>query len=163
MLKGGITQPRNKNLLKMFNLIGIGEHAGNGVPDIFDVWKTEKFADPVIEERSGRDGGPDRTTVTLPLVSVDHALSAEGHEKGHEKGQRKGQRKSNAIDVRRAEISSIISQSSEITVSDIADKLGLSEKQVRGDIDFLRRGGYITREGSTKKGKWIVVKIYTND
>jgi len=118
------------------------------------VWKAEKFADPVIEERSGRDGGPDRTTVTLPLVSVDHALSAEGHEKGHEKGQRK----SNAIDVRRAEICSIISQSSEITVSDIADKLGLSEKQVRGDIDFLRRGGYITREESTKKVNGLSLK-----
>ena len=159
MLKGGISQPRNKNLLKMFNLIGIGEHAGSGVPDIFDVWKTEKFAEPVIEERSGRDGGPDRTTVTLPLVSDDYALSAKGHRKGH----RKGQRKSNVIDARRAEICSIISQSSTITISDLADKLGLSEKQVRGDIDYLRRGGFITREGSTKKGKWIVVKVYTND
>ena len=39
MLKGGISQPRNKILFKMFNLIGLGEHAGSGVPDIFHAWK----------------------------------------------------------------------------------------------------------------------------
>ena len=41
MLRGGISEPRNRNLFKMFNLIGIGEHAGSGVPDIFDVWESE--------------------------------------------------------------------------------------------------------------------------
>ena len=35
MLKGGISDPRNKTLMKMFNMIGIGERAGIGVPDIF--------------------------------------------------------------------------------------------------------------------------------
>jgi len=41
MLKGGISQPRNKGLFKMFNLIGLGEHAGSGVPDIYIIrgWK----------------------------------------------------------------------------------------------------------------------------
>ncbi len=37
MLKGGISTPRNKALMKMFNLISIGEHAGSGVPDIYSV------------------------------------------------------------------------------------------------------------------------------
>jgi predicted HTH transcriptional regulator len=31
---------------KMFNLIGIGEHAGSGVPDIFDIWKNEGLKEP---------------------------------------------------------------------------------------------------------------------
>ena len=35
MMKGGISQPRNKGLFKMFTLIGLGEHAGSGVPDIY--------------------------------------------------------------------------------------------------------------------------------
>ena len=39
MLKGGISDPRNKALMKMFNLIGIGERAGSGVPDIYSVWE----------------------------------------------------------------------------------------------------------------------------
>ncbi len=72
MLKGGISEPRNKNLLKMFNLIGIGEHAGSGVPDIYDIWKSEGLESPEIQEQFGTDK-PDRTTMILPLVSVKKA------------------------------------------------------------------------------------------
>lgn len=38
MLRGGISDPRNKAIMKMLNLIAIGEHAGSGVPDIYSVW-----------------------------------------------------------------------------------------------------------------------------
>lgn len=38
MLRGGLSQPRNAGLFKMFNLIGIGEHAGSEVPDILAAW-----------------------------------------------------------------------------------------------------------------------------
>ena len=34
MRLGGESDPRNKALMKMFNLINIGERAGNGVPNI---------------------------------------------------------------------------------------------------------------------------------
>jgi predicted HTH transcriptional regulator len=89
MLKGGISEPRNKNLFKMFNLIGVGEHAGSGVPDIYDVWKTEGLMEPTVEEQFGADV-PDRTTLTLPLVDINHAVSGVGPEKGPEKGPAKG-------------------------------------------------------------------------
>ena len=73
MLKGGISQPRNKGLFKMFNLIGLGEHAGSGVPDIFKAWKDEGLKKPEVEEQFGGrvDGRPDRTILTLPLVAKD--------------------------------------------------------------------------------------------
>lgn len=67
MLKGGISQPRNKGLFKMFNLIGFGEHAGSGVPDIFKAWRDAGLATPIIEELFG-GGTPDRTILTLPLA-----------------------------------------------------------------------------------------------
>jgi len=70
MLKGGISQPRNKGLFKMFNLIGLGEHAGSGVPDIFKTWRDEGLKKPEVEEQFGgrRNGQPDRTILRLPLV-----------------------------------------------------------------------------------------------
>ena len=74
MLNGGISEPRNKTLLKMFNLIGVGEHAGSGVPDIFEAWKKEKLEAPTVEEQFGADK-PDRTIINLPLKSA--AKSAE--------------------------------------------------------------------------------------
>ena len=68
MMKGGISQPRNKGLFKMFNLIGLGEHAGSGVPDIYKAWRDAGLPPPVIEERFG-EGIPDRTFLVLPLTS----------------------------------------------------------------------------------------------
>ena len=51
MCLGGESDPRNKALMKMFNLINIGERAGSGVPNIFNVWADEGWEEPVIEER----------------------------------------------------------------------------------------------------------------
>lgn len=50
--------------MKMFNIIGIGERAGSGVPDIFDVWKSQGWETPVIEEQYN----PDRTILILLFV-----------------------------------------------------------------------------------------------
>ena len=51
--------------MKMFNIIGIGERAGSGVPDIFDVWKSQGWETPVIEEQYN----PDRTILILSFRS----------------------------------------------------------------------------------------------
>lgn len=50
MKYGGISDSRNKALMKMFNLIGIGERAGSGVPQLFSVWNQEGWVEPIIEE-----------------------------------------------------------------------------------------------------------------
>lgn len=55
---------RNKSLMKMFNLISIGERSGSGVPNIFNTWADEGWKEPVIEERFD----PDRTILTLEFV-----------------------------------------------------------------------------------------------
>ena len=39
--------------MKMFNLLGLGEHAGSGVPDIFEAWNNAGLADPTVEEYFG--------------------------------------------------------------------------------------------------------------
>ncbi len=61
MRRGGESDPRNKALMKMFNMINIGERAGSGVPNIFNVWEDEGWVEPVIEEKFD----PDRTVLTL--------------------------------------------------------------------------------------------------
>ena len=61
MKKGGISDPRNKVLMKMFNLNNIGERAGSGVPNIFNTWEDQGWVEPVIEEQFD----PDRTLLIL--------------------------------------------------------------------------------------------------
>ncbi|MDE5934064.1 MAG: hypothetical protein K2H40_16495 [Lachnospiraceae bacterium] len=80
MRMGGESDPRNKTLMKMFNLINIGERAGSGVPNIFNVWADEGWQEPEIIERFN----PDRTLLLLPFVK-----------KATEKNDRKKRQKKN--------------------------------------------------------------------
>ena len=61
MKKGGISDPRNKVLMKMFNLINIGERAGSGVPNIFNTLEDQGWVESIIEEQFD----PDRTLLIL--------------------------------------------------------------------------------------------------
>lgn len=56
---GGVSDPRNGALIKMFNLIDIGERAGSGIPNIFSVWKKHGWIAPEITESFE----PERITV----------------------------------------------------------------------------------------------------
>ena len=60
MLKGGISEPRNKIIMKMFNLIRVGERAGSGAPELFSVWDQEGWITPIVEEQFK----PDRTILS---------------------------------------------------------------------------------------------------
>ena len=60
----GESDSQNKALMKMFNLINIGERAGSGVSNIFNVWEDEGWEEPAIEERFD----PDRTVLALPFL-----------------------------------------------------------------------------------------------
>ena len=73
MLRGGISDPRNKTLMKMFNMIGIGERAGSGIPDIYNVWENEGWAMPIVEESYN----PDRTRLSLEFVKKQAKITDE--------------------------------------------------------------------------------------
>ena len=62
---GGVSDPRNSALIKMFNLVDIGERAGSGIPSILSAWHKEGWSEPVIEESFD----PDRIKVTLNFDS----------------------------------------------------------------------------------------------
>lgn len=72
MKLGGESDPRNKVLMKMFNLIEIGERAGSGVPELFSVWEEEGWQEPIIEEKMN----PDRTILTLSFQKKVREKSA---------------------------------------------------------------------------------------
>ena len=73
MRLGGESDPRNKALMKMFNLINIGERAGSGVPNIFNVWADEGWEETVIEERFD----PDRTVLSLLFLKKEDVKMKE--------------------------------------------------------------------------------------
>ena len=152
MLKGGDSEPRNANIMKMLHLLGFGEHSGNGVPDIFEAWKTAGLREPVIEEHFGEDG-PDKTIVTLPLERKDQVLSEKGPEKGPEK---RPESKSNEIEERMRIVFELIRNDPTISRAEIGRRLEISDKQVKLAVENLKEKKKIHREGSARSGKWII-------
>ncbi len=65
-INGGISDPRNSGLIKMFSLINIGERAGSGLPMIFKAWTGTDFAMLDITEKEN----PDRVCLILPVESL---------------------------------------------------------------------------------------------
>lgn len=87
MRKGGISDPRNKILMKMFNLINIGERAGSGVPNIFNTWEDQGWVEPIIEEQFD----PDRTLLILSINKKQATKSNHQKQTKNLKKHRKNQ------------------------------------------------------------------------
>lgn len=60
---GGVSDPRNGVMMKMFNLIDIGERAGSGIPSILHVWRQQGWSEPTITQTFE----PNRIMLSLPL------------------------------------------------------------------------------------------------
>jgi len=65
-MSGGVSDPRNATLLKMFNLIDVGERTGSGIPLIRVTWQQMKWPDFSATE----DCNPERTKVRLQLPPI---------------------------------------------------------------------------------------------
>lgn len=77
-ISGGISDPRNVLLAKMFNLLNIGEHTGMGISKIYSVWKQQGWALPQIYE----EFAPDRTILLLPFTkSIDKKMFSRAYKK----------------------------------------------------------------------------------
>ena len=123
MRLGGESDPRNKSLMKMFNLINIGERAGSGVPNIFNVWNDEGFVEPEIEERFD----PDRTVLSLSFVKKQAKKTSD--KKQAKKTSDKKQVKKTKVNIEK--IKDYLEKYGESKTSDIAAYIELSPVRTR--------------------------------
>lgn len=68
---GGVSDPRNAALKRMFNLIDVGQGSGSGIPNIYAVWKKLGLPPPQITESFD----PERITLSLALVKSQSPLT----------------------------------------------------------------------------------------
>lgn len=66
VLKGGVSECRNKTLQGMFAMLGYGEKAGSGIDKIRQGWASQKWRWPILQEHVK----PDRVYLILPMVSL---------------------------------------------------------------------------------------------
>ena len=64
--QGGISDCRNRNLQKMFQLVGLGEQAGSGIPKIYSNWKQQHWQLPELWEELE----PEQTLLAMKMVSL---------------------------------------------------------------------------------------------
>lgn len=131
MRLGGRSDPRNKALMKMFNLINIGERAGSGVPNIFNIWADEGWMPPIIDEQIA----PDRTVLTLVF-----------NEKSAEKRVR------SKTEQQYEKILDFIDKNRWYKAKEIGELLGVKERRARELLRELHALGMVI-DGGTTKGK----------
>jgi ATP-dependent DNA helicase RecG len=65
LYEGGVSDPRNPNLQKMFQMLGLGEKAGSGFGKIIRAWIEQQWF-PLVSEKLELE----MTFVALPMVSM---------------------------------------------------------------------------------------------
>jgi predicted HTH transcriptional regulator len=65
-IRGGQSDCRNRNLQKMFQLVGLAEQAGSGLPKVYRNWNKQHWRIPELIEQFN----PDQTILRLRMVSL---------------------------------------------------------------------------------------------
>jgi len=66
LYQGGISDPRNPHIQRMFQFLGLGEKAGSGFTKILRAWKEQAWFRPLVYEKYDSD----LTVVVLPFLSM---------------------------------------------------------------------------------------------
>ena len=134
---GGVSDPRNTALMKMFNLINVGERAGSGIPSIYSVWKKQGWAEPVLRE----EYTPDR--ITLSLVFEKAAIKTSD-----KKAAIKTSGKITAM--HKEAIINHLTKNVSATSVELADILNLKPARVREILAELIADGYVAAIGQNR-------------
>ncbi len=137
---GGLSDPRNTALMKMFSLINVSERMGSGIPSIFNVWKKQGWAEPVLTEELA----PERIVLDLPLYPAEKSAIKTGDQKSVIKagGKIAAHNKERIIQYLTEHVSA--------TTAELADFLELKVSRVRALLSQLQAEGYIIAVGSNR-------------
>ncbi len=133
---GGVSDPRNGTMLKMFNLIDIGERAGSGIPNIFRVWREQGWAAPTFTEQLE----PERTILSLTFEKI-----------GDKKSVIKiGDKKSVINEKMKETIIAYLTDHAEAKTAEIAAYIGLKLSRTRDYLYELIAEDIVVAEGGNR-------------
>ena len=156
-LQGGVSDPRNETIMKMFSLVDVGERAGSGIPDLMATWVKYVKAIPKFNIKQN----PARTETTLPytikaLQEAGKLLSGEkggrfrqggglqgglpigeGGLQGGLLGERSG------LSTTAQAILKLLDENPSMTYDEISKRLGKARSGIAKHIKNLRKKGFI--------------------
>ena len=185
---GGISDARNAKIFNIFSLIDIGERAGSGLCNLYEMWRDAGLAKPKFSESFV----PDRTELVLPLLPADERKAEEWAQKwaqnlGSEpidklnepifnfygpiaepnkpselnKRAQSGQLSENNPAAENSEqaLLALLKKKPDMTRLGMAEELNVSLATIKRMIVGLKSAGRLTRQGDNRNGKWIVSDI----
>lgn len=158
-------EPRNPIIANFFRVIGYADQLGSGVRNLFKYSKAYGGADPQLT-----DGDVFRTEISLKALNLA-PLGMEVARKGEEVAQinrevaqksaevarmLRGKGRRDAINNALA-VFSALQRDGSLSIETLSSITHLSNGSVKNAIRLLRLNGIITREGSDRGGRWVVL------
>lgn len=160
-MAGGVSDPRNETVMKMFSLIDVGERAGSGIPDFMSIWQKHFGTSPVYTITHN----PERTLLNISVAASGLSVHRRGETSGpavHHKEQRSGLSKVDGgldnseyvLSGTAKDIVRLMLENPMITYNELSVKLGKARSGIAKQIKKLIDDNII--ESKEKNGVWIV-------
>jgi ATP-dependent DNA helicase RecG len=147
--KKDISLPRNPLITKMFRIIDLAENAGYGFDKMFNGWLSYYKQKPVVS------GDIDNYKIEFYFADAMSENIAKVPRKGSiftsEESITGSQKSSQKILV-------LLKNNSQITIEELAIKIGISDRAVKKHLSNLKKLRLIRRIGPDKGGYWQIIK-----
>ncbi len=152
---GGVSDPRNATLMKMFSLIGIGDRAGMGIPDMMDIWQRLTGFSPIYISQFS----PDRTTMSMQIKAIGDK-SATNSQVGDKSatndrfGDKLGD--NSTVEQKLDAIIEYMQTHQNVKVSEMADVLSTKASRTRDYLRMLVERGMLTANGANRNRTYSI-------
>jgi ATP-dependent DNA helicase RecG len=143
ILKEDFSLPRNPILAKIFRYIKFSDNIGSGFHKMIYGWDKHYKVKPLI------DGDFDFYKITFPFDKSGSTTKTTTYT-GTYTGTKEVEKERKILE--------IIENNPFLNINEIANLIGLTSEGLKYHLKNLKANGRIRREGSKKKGKWVVNK-----
>lgn len=157
-LEGGISDPRNPVIFKIFSLINVGERAGSGLSNIQNAWEEQFWEKPMLIETFE----PERTTLKLKIETIFNKIDSISDKTVIKEIDGKSTVNDGKTTVKRSlnetqkQIIAMINQNAKITIDELASAIGITRRNIEKNIKILKEDGILLRVGGKKEGHWEI-------
>lgn len=142
---------RNETIVKLLETLGgIIENRHTGISTMQDKMEEANLPNPIFTN--------EREDFVVTFYNGEYPELYPVEIEKYKKAQETTQEKYKILNESQINIINIIKENPSITQKDIANKLNMTRDGVKYNMNVLKELSIIKREGSTKKGTWLILK-----
>lgn len=152
LMKRHASYPRNHNIASVFYKAGFIETWGRGYKKIREEFEKAGLTIPTVEE----SGGGVLVTIQRKTIEEIVADRNDGTVNGTVNGTVKPAQRCNMI-------CRLLKQNPQITIRELSEQLNIPQRTLKRDLAKMQEQRIISRQGSDKRGIWVVLEPYNTD